>query len=138
MNVYIIIFLGLCFYLSQSFSNFSSTTENTLQDFLSLMTQGKSYFCIENNMLSDGLLISDYNILNIDETKTKVTANVSYTEIGLYTVDEFSLEIHHLLHKKPIQKTAQYSFQKTDQELRITNMNPARCLLKDDIKTLNE
>ena len=136
MNVYIIIFLGLCFYLSQSFSNFSSTTENTLQDFLSLMTQGKSYFCVENNILSDGLLISRYNIASIDETKTQVTANVNYTEIGLYEVDEFSLDIHHLLHKKPIQKTAQYSFQKTAQGLRIENMNPANCLLKHNVKTL--
>ena len=137
MNVYIIIFLGLCFYLSQSFSSFSSTTENALQGFLSLMTQGKSYFCIENNILSDGLLISNYNIVNIDETKTQMTVNVNYTEIGLYEVDEFSLDIRHLLHKKPIQKTAQYSFQKTDKGLRITSMNPANCLLKYNIKTLN-
>lgn len=136
MNVYIIIFLGLCFYLSQSFSNFSSATENAVQDFLSLMTQGKSYFCIENNILSDGLLISSYNIVNIDETKTQVTANVSYTEIGLYEVSEFSLDIRHLLHRKPIQKTAQYSFQKTAQGLKITSMNPVDCLLKHNVKTL--
>ena len=136
MKMYIIIFLGLFFYLSQSFSNFSSSTENALQDFLSLMTQGKSYFCIENNILSDGFLISSYNIVNIDETKNLVTVNVNYTEIGLYEVDEFSLDIHHLLHKKPAQKTALYSFQKTAQGLRITNMNPANCLLKYNVKTL--
>ena len=134
MNIYVIIFLGLFFYLSQSFSNSSSSTENTLQNFLSLMTQGKSYFCIENNILSDGVLISMYNIVNIDETKTQVSVAVDYTEMGLYEVDEASLDIHHILHSKPIQKTAQYSFQKTSQGLQITKMDPADCLLKNNIK----
>ena len=124
-----IIFFSLCFYGFQSFAEISSSTEKILTDFLSQMMQGKSLFCIENGLPSDGVLISRYT-LKIHETGDKAVMNVDYTEIGRYEVSEVDLEILPILHKKPIKKQAQYSFQKTSQGLQIMQMNPAECLLQ--------
>ena len=126
-----IIFFGLCFYGFQSFAEMSSPTEQILADFMSQMVQGKSVFCIEKGLLSDGVLISHYTP-HIHETGNKVTMNVDYTEIGRYEVSEVDFEIHRILHKKPIQKKAQYSFQKTSQGFQIIQMNPADCLLQHE------
>ena len=123
-----IIFFSLCFYGVQSFAEISLSTERILTDFLSQMAQGKSLFCIENGLLSDGVLISHYTP-HIRETRDKAVMNVDYTEVGRYEVNEIDFEIHRIFHKKPIQKQAQYSFQKTSKGLQIMEMHPADCLL---------
>ena len=124
-----IIFFSLCFYGFQSVAELPSSTEKILKDFLSQMVQGKSLFCIENGLLSDGILISHYTP-HIHETRDKAEVNVDYTEIGRYEVSEVDFEVHHILHKKPIQKKAQYSFQKTSQGLQIVKIDPPECLLE--------
>ena len=124
-----LIFLVLCMYLSQSVATVYPPVEHVLQQFLVQMVQGISLFCLENGMLVDGALISEYHIKSVDNQKETVAMVVQYTEIGRYYFDEGDFEIVQQLHKKPTIKTTQYSFKKTLKGLQITNVDPISCLL---------
>ena len=124
-----IIFTGFIFlFYSYTFAN-ELDNKQVLQDFLTQMTEGKSLFCMEHGILTDGLLVSDYQIQNIHRVKNNITMTVRYTEVGQYFIDEAVFKMKPNLYKSSISKTAQYSFLDTSRGLQITGMNPDQCLL---------
>ncbi|OFZ51270.1 MAG: hypothetical protein A2381_01735 [Bdellovibrionales bacterium RIFOXYB1_FULL_37_110] len=124
--LWILLVCGIC-YANENF-NYSKTIDR----FFELMVSGQSVLFMDEGVLEDGILISEYKIQEIKKEPNNILiAVINYTRVGSYSVDHYNLKIEEIREKLKEEKLiGKYQFQIIGpDQLRFIEGFPAKPLL---------